>query len=450
MNNPLDLIINALFELDERIMAKNLLDTFAKHSGTLEHYDQLARNYFRIKKYFDSMIYAEKAFSLADTNEQMYVCRVNLANAYSHAFYPEKGLDVIKQLEIINPNDHEVKLKKAYCLFLIGKLDEAEKILREELNNQSLDEKTKIEINFNLGTYELYKDNFYEGLYRFLIYGRKMNVWKKPRLPFKEWDGATIKDAVIVIRAEAGIGDEFINIRFMKHIKDRGMNPIFYTDRKDLSNLYDSMGFPSVSSVDQLRNVNDSVYWCHSMDIPVILRLEYKDLWYGPYLKSSKVDLNTNKIKIGIRWEGNPNYDNDLHRSIDPNQVVDCIEKSGLKDKVQMYSFQRDTGLELIHKDMIDLNQLNALNTWESTLSYINSMDIIITSCTSIAHASAALGKRTIVFSPMSSYYVWCHSNKYKHSPWYGENVTVLRQKRPRYWNEPMESLIELLKNEVL
>ena len=448
MNSPLDLIIDALFEMDERPAAKTLLDAFSRHAFNIEQYDELAKNYFKIKKFIDSVNFAEKALAQAHSAEQIYICKENLANSYAHAFYPEKALEIYKQLEIINPNDSEMRLKKAYSFFLLGRLDEAESILRAELKNPSIDDKTRTEINFNLGTYELYKDNFYEGLYRFLIYGRKMNVWKKPRLPFKEWDGATIKDAVIVIRAEAGIGDEFINIRFMKHIKDRGMTPIFYTDRKDLSNLYDSMGFPSVSSVDQLRNVNDSVYWCHSMDIPVILRLEYKDLWYGPYLKADKVDLNTNKINVGIRWEGNPNYDNDLHRSINPIDIVNAIENSGIKDKIQMFSLQRDTGMELMHEEMIDLDAQNKLDTWESTLSYINSMDLIITSCTSIAHAAAALGKRTIVFSPMSSYYVWCHSKKYKHSPWYGENVSVLRQKRPRYWEEPMSELVDLLKEE--
>jgi len=72
----------------------------------------------------------------------------------------------------------------------------------------------------------------------------------------------------------------------------------------------------------------------------------------------------------------------------------------------------------------------------------------VITSCTSIAHLAAASGKRVFIMVPISAYYVWCHSKKYKHSPWYGENVSVLRQKRPRYWDEPMSELVDLLKEE--
>jgi ADP-heptose:LPS heptosyltransferase len=87
----------------------------------------------------------------------------------------------------------------------------------------------------------------------------------------------------------------------------------------------------------------------------------------------------------------------------------------------------------------------NHLNSWEETLAIINDLDIIITSCTSIVHAAAAMGKKTIVLSPMSSYYIWCYSDKQPRSPWYGENVKLIRQKRPRYWDEPLKELKEFL-----
>jgi ADP-heptose:LPS heptosyltransferase len=107
---------------------------------------------------------------------------------------------------------------------------------------------------------------------------------------------------------------------------------------------------------------------------------------------------------------------------------------------------QRDTGAEDVYQfpEIVPLHE-NHLKTFEETLAIISDLDIVITTCTSIAHASAAMGKRTYVFSPMSSYYVWCHSSKYKHSPWYAEHVTLLRQKRPRHWNEPIEELKQCL-----
>lgn len=444
----LDQLCDSLKHLGEKKAAMVLLEALSRHATSRDQYDELAKCYFKIKRYNESVQWAEKTLALSISNEQKYAARQNLANAYAHAFFPEKALDEIKLLEMVDSDDIETKAKKAYCFFLLGKLDDAEKILRENLADPRTDEKTKNEIEFNLGTYEMYKDNFYEGLYRFLIYGRRMNLWQKPKLPFIEWDRLPKFGHIIVLRAEAGIGDEFINVRFTQHFKNIGMIPIWYTDRKEMKDIFNRQGYISVNSVDEIKEHwnGKEIYWCHSMDVPVLLKLEYKDLWNGPYLKADttvKTPIQkTNKLKIGLRWQGNPDYDNDLHRSVPLDQLWNIVKDID----ADFYSLQRDTGAEDVYDfpQIIPLHE-NSLKTFEETLAIMNDLDIIITSCTSIAHASAAMGKKTFVFSPMSSYYVWCHSNKIPRSPWYGENVKLLRQKRPRYWDEPLQELKECL-----
>jgi hypothetical protein len=44
---------------------------------------------------------------------------------------------------------------------------------------------------------------------------------------------------------------------------------------------------------------------------------------------------------------------------------------------------------------------------------------------------------------PISAYYVWSHSGD--KSPWYGDNVTLLRQEKPRCWKAPLEKLKKIL-----
>ena len=95
---------------------------------------------------------------------------------------------------------------------------------------------------------------------------------------------------------------------------------------------------------------------------------------------------------------------------------------------------------------IIDLSK--NITSFYETAKYINSMDLIITSCTSIAHCAAALGKKTFIFVPISAYYPWCHPTE--KSPWYGDNVTLLRQKTPRVWDEPMAELASLLQKEII
>jgi ADP-heptose:LPS heptosyltransferase len=80
---------------------------------------------------------------------------------------------------------------------------------------------------------------------------------------------------------------------------------------------------------------------------------------------------------------------------------------------------------------------------FSDTFSIINQMDLVITSCTSIAHIAAALGKEVCVFVPIMEYYAWTSSTG--KSWWYGDNVHLFRQKKPRNWDKPLQELREFL-----
>lgn len=440
----LETVITGLYQLREIPTARLVLEALARHTHTYDQFDELALCYFRIKDYLTAISYAQKALVLAHTNERMYATRTNLINLYNHANYPEKAMELIRIIDITHPNDIHNQLEKAFSLYLLNRKDEAEAIIRNQLEtNPSLDEQTKIKLRFNLGTYELYRDEFQTGLRHFLYEGRKMDIWKKPTLPRKKWEGEIIPNMMLIIVAEAGIGDEFINIRFMKHLRDRGMIPVWYTDRDDIRRIFEGNGYACFDR--QAVRAAQDYRWACSMDLPVLLNVEYKDLWNGPYLKPTTVmplsSNEPNKLKVGIRWQGNPEYDQDLHRSIPAVQICEAINNS--KIPVQFYSLQRDTGLDQLEQlpDVVDLSHL--MNTYEDTLAIINELDVVITSCTSIAHASAAMGKKTIIITPISAYYTWSHSAK--QSPWYGDNVTLFRQQRPRVWDEPLAELTQHL-----
>ena len=110
----------------------------------------------------------------------------------------------------------------------------------------------------------------------------------------------------------------------------------------------------------------------------------------------------------------------------------------------EFISLQRDTGLDQLPDFPSLVDNANNMPTLMDTLSIINNCDIIVTSCTSIAHMSAALGKRTIVLTPISAYYTWAFPGD--KCPWYGDNLTLLRQEKPRDWKIPLRGLKNLLK----
>ena len=443
MNSALELITKFLNNHKEDEQAVDLLHTFAKYAWQFEEYDDIAKCFFKIKYYAEAIKFAELTLTTAYTNEKMYVARANLINVYNHANFPEKAMDLIKIQESIIPDEQQTRLEKAFAYFLLNDRDSAEAILLKELERDDLTEETETKIKFNLGTYNLWRDEFQEGLRRFLLEGEKLDYWRKAKLPFKFWDGGAMPGRTIILFAEAGIGDEIINVRFMKHLKDIGMEPIWYTDRKDLAEIFTANGFNATTDKNKIMGLDNPV-WTYPMSLPIYLGLEYKDLWDGPYIKTlPEYDekwkgLKSNKLKIGLRWEGNPDYDQDLHRSIPLKGIMEAIADMDS----EFISLQRDTGLDQLEEYPYILDLSDRLETFKDTLSIIQNLDVVITSCTSIAHAAAAMGKKVIVFTPISAYYTWSHSTE--HSPWYGENVTLLRQQRPRVWDEPLEQLAEL------
>lgn len=438
----LEELIIGLDRMGEKKAAVTLLDALSRHSTLFEQYDEVAKCFFKIKEYEKAYKFAEKALARDPTHS--YSAKYNLINAANHANYPERAMTLIKQLELINPNDTDLRLEKAFAHFLLNQKDKAEEILRKELENPNNDDTVKNKILFNLGTYELLRDEFQNGLKKFLFEGRKMDLWKKPQLPFQFWEGEDAPGRTIIIRAEAGIGDEFINVRFMNHLKERDMNPIWFSERKDINAIFNRNGYKTVNDLYALKGLNN-LLWTHSMDLPVYLNLEYKDLWKGPYIKAEeslvekyKEIVKSPKLKIGLRWQGNPGYDQDLHRSIPLKEMYDTLKHLD----AEFYSLQRDDGLEELEGlPITDLS--DKLTDFDQTLAIIQNLDLVVSSCTSVVHAAASMGKPVVVISPISSYYVWCHT--LEKSPWYGDHVNIFRQQKPRVWNEPLAQLKEFV-----
>jgi hypothetical protein len=439
----LRLLCEQLMKFNEQKVGIALIDVLAKYAATYEEFTQVGECYNVLKEHKKSVVYAEKALSCTQIQENVYFSKYNLVNAYASANYPEKALRMYSQIEEVFSDDVDLLMSKSFALFLNNQKNEAESLLRSLLERKDLTEKQRTGIIFNLGTYEMMRDEFLPGLKKFLFEGRKMDVWKKPQLRFDRWEGDVVKNKKIIMLAEAGLGDEFVNFRFMKTIKDLGMKPIWFSTNKQTTQIFKRMGYDVINNMDYIKYDESEVLWTHTMDIPVYLNMEYKDLWYGPYISAdsrvvSPVKKN-DRLKIGIRWQGNPLYDQDLHRTLPLKEIYQAVKHID----ADFYSLQKEDGFDQFDDfpGLIDISE--DLKDFEVTLKAIDDLDFIITSCTSVAHAAAAMGKKTYVFTPISHYYTWCHTLKY--SPWYGEHVEILRQVKPRSWKEPISELKKLL-----
>lgn len=461
--NDLEPFLMTLSKFGKTELALACLDTFAEHAENFWQWDNISKCYFKLKDYDKSIKFGEIALITAPNPQVAYVTRQNLTNVYNHANYPEKALMYVETNQRL-ANSPDLELERSYSLFLLNRKKEAHAILENVLANcKDLSEEVKTKIKFNLGTYYLYEDKFQQGMRHFLLDGAKMKLWntetifhRNKKLDLQFWEGTPdVKN--LIVYAEAGIGDELINVRFMKHLQQRGINAIWYESiielekfndkRPGLVELFRKNGVPVVESLDEVKNI-PNVMWTYSMRLPIYLNLEYKDLWHGPYLQAcpnfkEKWKLGGSRPKIGVRWKGSPLYDQDLHRSYPVKQLFESI---GHLD-ADFYSLQRDEGTEET-KDFPGLVDLSdKLVSIEDTFALISNLDLVITSCTSIAHMAAAQGKQVIIMVPISAYYTWSHSGD--QSPWYGDHVSLLRQEKPRVWDAPMARLEKTIRSKI-
>jgi hypothetical protein len=433
-----------LITKEKRKAVFEIIDFYFPKATTLHDFEILGEVSLKAEYHSMYLQCAEASYILAQTELQKYTARVNLYKAYNACNYPKKALFYIEQNLAIDPEDFDSLMCKAFNLALLGQRKESEDIIISQL--EKYPEKSE-DIRYALSGKMLRDGDTAEGIINFIDTFKPKNHMFEDVLKMKKWTGGAYPGRKIYVNGEGGIGDEIINIRFFKHLKDFGMHPILYSSwnmyRPDTVDLFRRHGHDVIC---EHYSIDTNELWTNMMPLPGYLNLKEKDLWYGPYLvplKNPKNLLNSKKFKIGIKCSGNPYFSQDVYRCIPIEKMLEYLPRD---DDVEIYYIDK----EKTHPDCINLK--DKLDIWETTLDYIDQMDVIVSSCTSLVHAAGAIGKRTIVIVPIAEYYVWTSTRKNKTTPWYDENTfTVLKQTESRSWDKPlleMQTLIsEIRKN---
>jgi hypothetical protein len=318
-------------------------------------------------------------------------------------------------------------LDKALQACISGNPDISERILRE------MPEQDDCRVVFNLGWHEMRHGNLKKGL-SMLDAGRFIRVFGKERIPGEIWKDQDLTNKTLLFRGENGLGDQIMNFRFAEDFQKKGAR-VVVSCCPELMPLFSRHGFICVDH-SSVTGVHYD-YWVPSMSAAHMLGYDSHNFPGKPYLTADKRDLytKTNRLKVGIRWAGNPHFEHQQHRRFDPQPLIDLHELEG----VTLYSLQRDENL-IDGLPFADLR--HEMKTMEDTASIIQGLDLVITSCTSVAHLSAALGKETWVIVPVMPYYAWAFPGE--KSVWY-DAVRLFRQEQYGDWDAPLSRVREEL-----
>ena len=282
-------------------------------------------------------------------------------------------------------------------------------------------------IAFNMGWYALRKNKLQEGMH-LLSKGRYENCFgnPKPNVPTQIWDGKTI--GTVLYYLEGGLGDQIHALKYIQDINKRGCDVIVACSAEL---------FPIVKSCKGVKTICEHAaaggiyhdFWVPAMSVLIPLGYEYKDINGTPFIPRTKIVKNKRPV-IGVRWQGNPKFEHEQNRKFPLEPFFNAIKNID----ADFICLQRDEGAEMCPAFIKKV----PLNNWEETRDAISNCDLVISSCTSVAHLAGAMGVDTWIIVPVLNYYIWgVPGNK---TPFY-DSVTLFRQEKFGCWEAPINKL---------
>lgn len=331
------------------------------------------------------------------------------------------------------PNREVHKLDLMLAQGLMGNLDEAKKIGQE----LAISEPKNHRVAFNRGWYAMRDGHLLDGM-KLIDRGRIEGVFGngKPNVPTDKWNGES--GGTVLLNLEGGMGDQIHGARFAKDIAARG-NQVIVACFGPLAQIVRQI--EGVTTVVQHEAIFGVVHdqWVPSMSAVIPLQKQFQDIDGSAYVPRPKVE-KSGKFRIGLRWQGNPQFEHEQHRQFPAELMFNAVKGAD----VQFVSLQRDAGSE--HKP--DWVEEVCLDTWMDTAKAIASCDLIITSCTSIAHLAGAMGVPTWILVPILPYYLWAKPGNT--TEWY-DSVRLFRQTVYGDWTSPFveveNKLMEVVNN---
>ena len=338
----------------------------------------------------------------------------------------EQHFDSFDQPKFWKGEVREPKRKKidhSVALSMKGEFDESYRVLCEAQEENPKCNK----IAFNMGWYALRQNRLQEGMHN-LARGRYENCFgnPKPPVPTPIWDGRGM--GTILYYLEGGIGDQIHALKYIPDLNRRGCDVIVACSPELFPIVKCCMGVKTIIEHAAAGGVYHD-YWVPAMSVLISLGYEYENITGSPYIPKTRNPDNKRPV-IGVRWQGNPRFEHEQNRRFPLKPFFDALRNID----ADFICLQRDEG----EQDCPDFIRKVPLNNWEQTRDAISGCDLVISSCTSVAHLAGAMGVPTWIVVPVLNYYIWSvPGNK---SPYY-DSVTLFRQRKFGCWKQPMQEL---------
>ena len=254
------------------------------------------------------------------------------------------------------------------------------------------------------------------------------------------WDGASQPDARLWIRCEQGYGDFLQFCRLLPDAAAR-VGSVVVTVPPCLQQLAQA-SFPKIEF--QLETDSPTAdTWISLMSLPDRLQWTPPDTAPPPYLRTNKPEFARPRDAGGpirrIGWvsAGNPDHFNDRNRSLSP----ECLGGFRLPPSIQAFRVQPDARFT----DDLPFKLLPPqieLTDFSDTARWLETLDLVITVDTSVAHLAGGVGIPVWILLPYAPDWRWGTDGET--TRWYG-SARLFRQPQPNDWQSVLQSVQQAL-----
>lgn len=267
------------------------------------------------------------------------------------------------------------------------------------------------------------------------------------RTTLPRWQGERLEGQTILVHAEQGLGDTLQFVRYLSNLQQAGAE-VRFACPEDLLQLLRATAGASQSFAINSQAPNCD-WFVPLLSLPMIFKTTSDTIPADiPYVfpEPSRIEywkdrLNEYRgLRIGICWQGNPQYIRDRWRSI-PRSHFEGLNQ--LPD-VHIFSLQKEKGTKNSQQDggiwshNLDLHtEMESLSLLE-TAAAMRALDVVITCDTSLAHLAGAMGIPVWVALDFAADWRWLLDRE--DTPWY-PTMRLFRQSQPGDWKDVFDRI---------
>jgi Tfp pilus assembly protein PilF len=281
--------------------------------------------------------------------------------------------------------------------------------------------------------------------------------WRVPEIaPWRRdfaqplWRGDTpLAGKTILLHAEQGFGDAIQFVRYVPLVAGRGATVVLEAPPPLAALLARVEGAAAVVG----RGDELPAFDCHCplASLPLAFKTRLETIPASvPYLAAAQDRVlkwqqrlpETSKRRVGIAWAGNADFQGDQSRSIGLARFSPLLSIPGI-ELVGLQKDLRDGDRDILqsHQHVVHLG--DAIADFDDTAAIMSSLDLVISSDTSVVHLAGALGKPVWVLLQFVADWRWLRERS--DNPWY-PTARLFRQPELDDWENVIGCVAESLR----